>query len=68
MIKYIWLVPVFPLIGFLINGLFGKRMSKHTVSIVGPASVGLSFALVLASFWEYVNLPATAKPIEVFAL
>ncbi len=67
MIKYIWLVPVFPLIGFLINGLFGKRISKHTVSIVGPASVGLSFALVLGSFWEYLNLPVNAKPIEVFA-
>ena len=67
MIKYIWLVPVFPLIGFLINGLFGKRISKHTVSIVGPASVGLSFALVLGAFWEYVNLPANAKPVEVFA-
>jgi NADH-quinone oxidoreductase subunit L len=66
MIKYIWLVPVFPLIGFLINGLFGKRISKHTVSIVGPASVGLSFALVLGAFWEYINLPATAKPVEVF--
>ncbi|MBM4287858.1 MAG: NADH-quinone oxidoreductase subunit L [Deltaproteobacteria bacterium] len=65
MINYIWLVPVFPLIGFLINGLFGKRMSKHTVSIVGPGSVGLSFAWVLGVFWEYINLPANAKPVEV---
>ena len=65
MIKYIWLVPVFPLIGFLINGLFGKRISKNTVSIVGPAAVGLSFALVLGAFWEYIHLPANAKPLEV---
>ena len=26
MIDYVWLVPVFPLIGFLINGFFGKKL------------------------------------------
>jgi len=67
MIQYIWLVPVFPLIGFLINGLLGKKISKNTVSLVGPASVGLSFAWVLGSFWEYLHLPANAKPVEVVA-
>ncbi len=65
MIQYIWLVPVFPLIGFLINGLLGKKISKQTVSIVGPGAVGLSFAWVLGCFWEYLNLPAKAKPVEV---
>ena len=65
MIQYVWLVPVFPLIGFLINGLLGKKISKNTVSIVGPSAVGLSFAWVLGCFWEYLNLPANAKPVEV---
>ncbi len=65
MIQYVWLVPVFPLIGFLINGLLGKKISKHTVSIVGPGAVGLSFAWVLGCFWEYLHLPANAKPVEV---
>ncbi len=66
MIQYVWLVPVFPLIGFLINGLLGKKISKNTVSLVGPGSVGLSFAWVLGCFWEYLHLPAKAKPVEVF--
>jgi NADH-quinone oxidoreductase subunit L len=66
MIQYIWLVPVFPLIGFLINGLLGKKISKKTVSLVGPGVVGLSFAWVLGCFWEYLHLPANAKPVEVF--
>lgn len=66
MIQYIWLVPVFPLIGFLINGLLGKKISKQTVSLVGPGVVGLSFAWVLGCFWEYLHLPANAKPVEVF--
>lgn len=65
MMQYIWLVPVFPFIGFLINGLLGKRISKRTVSIVGPGVVGMSFLLVLSCFWEYINLPAKSKPVEV---
>ncbi|MGQ9920576.1 MAG: NADH-quinone oxidoreductase subunit L [Desulfobacca sp.] len=65
MIQYVWLVPVFPLLGFLINGLLGKKISKNTVSLVGPGAVGLSFAWVLGCFWEYLHLPANAKPVEV---
>ena len=30
-----WLVPVLPLVGFAINGLFGKRFSRKTVAAVG---------------------------------
>jgi NADH-quinone oxidoreductase subunit L len=30
-----WLVPLLPLIGFAINGLFGKRFSRKTVAAVG---------------------------------
>src|SRR5690349_1884516 len=30
-----WLVPLLPLIGFAINGLFGKRFSRKTVAGVG---------------------------------
>ena len=60
-IPYVWLVPVFPLLGFLINGLFGKKISKRTVSLVGPGVVGLSFFWVCGTFWEYLQLPASAK-------
>lgn len=65
MIKYVWLVPVFPLLGFLFNGLLGRKVSKRWVDIVGPGCVGLSFAWVLGVFWEYLHLPASAKPVEV---
>ncbi len=65
MIKYVWLVPVFPLLGFLFNGLLGRKVDKRWVDIVGPGCVGLSFAWVLGAFWEYLHLPATAKPVEV---
>ena len=43
MSNYVYLVPLFPLIGFLINGLFRKSISK-------PAAGFISSAMILASF------------------
>ncbi len=65
MIEYVWLIPVFPLVGFLINGLMGHRLSKCTVGTLGASMVGLSFALTVAIFLQYLHLPAAAKPVEV---
>ena len=35
MLDYVWLIPLFPAIGFLINGFFGRRLGKRSVSWVG---------------------------------
>jgi NADH-quinone oxidoreductase subunit L len=43
----LWLIPIFPLAGFLINGLFGRRFSKSLVNTVAIGSVLLSFLWVL---------------------
>ena len=43
MMDYVWLIPLFPLIGFLINGLVGKSLPKSVVGTIGSAAVGLSF-------------------------
>jgi hypothetical protein len=29
MLKLIWLIPILPLVGVAINGLFGKRLSRR---------------------------------------
>jgi len=47
----LWLIPVLPLAGFLINGLFGRRFSKGTVNAVAIGSVALSFAWVLKTIF-----------------
>ncbi len=41
---YLWLIPIFPLLGFLINGLFGRRMPKAMINLFAIGSVGLSLA------------------------
>jgi NADH-quinone oxidoreductase subunit L len=45
--QQLWLIPTLPLIGFLINGLFGKRLSKTAISALAVGSVVLSFLWVL---------------------
>jgi NADH-quinone oxidoreductase subunit L len=43
----LWLIPIFPLLGFLANGLFGRRIPKALVNLFAVGSVVLSFAWVV---------------------
>jgi NADH-quinone oxidoreductase subunit L len=43
----LWLIPIFPLLGFLANGLFGRRIPKALVNVFAVGSVLLSFAWVV---------------------
>ena len=49
--QHLWLIPIFPLLGFLINGLFGKRLSKMAVSAIAVGMPVLSFVWVLKSIF-----------------
>ncbi len=51
----IWFILLFPLLGVLINGFFGRRLGKRVVGIVGPATVGLSFLAACGMFWGVVQ-------------
>lgn len=50
-----WLVPVFPLMGFLINGLLRNKLSKTVTGIVGSGSVLLSFLVSVLIFLQVKN-------------
>src|ERR1019366_8305182 len=52
----LWLIPIFPLAGFLINGVFGRRFSKSLVNTVAISSVLLSFLWVLKVIFEMGDL------------
>ena len=57
----LWLIPLLPLLGFLLNGLFGKRLSRSMVSLIAVGSVAASFAyvlFVLSKLWP-MNAPVT---------
>jgi len=51
MFDYVGLIPLFPAIGFLINGFFGRRLGNKVVSVVGPSAIGLSFLTAILIFF-----------------
>jgi NADH-quinone oxidoreductase subunit L len=52
MIKLVALVPLFPLLGFVITGFFGKSLSKALAGIVASGAILLSFIISLLIFIE----------------
>ena len=43
---HLWLIPAFPLAGFLVSGLLGRRLPKALVNLVAIGSVVLSLLWV----------------------
>ncbi len=63
------LIILFPLIGFLINGLLGRKIKNETiVGGIGTLAVALSFFVALGIFFEMLGLPTEerSKIISVF--
>jgi NADH-quinone oxidoreductase subunit L len=50
--KYIWLIPVLPLAGFIINGLGRNTLSKGAIGFIGSLLVFISFALSVGAFFQ----------------
>jgi NADH-quinone oxidoreductase subunit L len=62
---YLWLIPVLPLIGAAINGLFGKRFSRQTVSAI---ALGFSGAALLMALWMAAQFASLTLPhVELLA-
>src|SRR5437899_4658104 len=53
MLHHLWLIPALPLLGFVLNGLFGKRLSNGFVSVVGPLSSFLSAVAGTVAVLQY---------------
>ena len=51
-LNYIWLVPLFPLLAFLVNGFFGRRLGK-TAGWIATTLVALSF---LVAVWVFIEV------------
>src|SRR2546423_4841521 len=55
MYKYIWLVPLLPLAGAAINGIFGRwfRFPEKLIGVIAVGSVALSFLISVAAISSY---------------
>lgn len=65
MIDFVWLVPLFPLIGFLIIGLGRNILPKAVAGFIGSLTVLLSFAVSIAIF---VQLESSAVKTHIVPL
>ncbi|HQQ93424.1 MAG TPA: NADH-quinone oxidoreductase subunit L [Bacteroidia bacterium] len=61
------LLPVFPLLGFLVNAFFGKKLNKQISGLVASLSVFCSFAAAVAVFIQLQNTEAHAVTVNVFS-
>ncbi|WP_118974316.1 NADH-quinone oxidoreductase subunit L [Taibaiella koreensis] len=62
----VYLVPLFPLIGFLINGLLWKSMPKKVSGLLASLAMLASFAVSLGIFFEVKNNPAAGGVVHLF--
>jgi NADH-quinone oxidoreductase subunit L len=65
MADYIWLIPFFPLLGFIVNGSLGARASKTFVSWLACLAIFCSFLVSAGVLYEFLHLPATARLFEL---
>ena len=48
--QLVYLVPLFPLIGFILNGLFRKAFSKTMTGVIGSGAILASFVVSVILF------------------
>ena len=53
MLEYLWIVPLLPLLGSAVNGLFGAKWPNKIVNGVAIGSTGLSFLCALEAVREF---------------
>jgi len=69
-INNIYLAILIPLAGFVINGLFGRKIkNEKIVGIIGCGAVGLAFLVVVFAFFETLSLPVEnrSNTVELFS-
>lgn len=66
MLNIIWLIPVLPLIGFLINGLGSKKLPEKFAGVMASLTVLISFILSIGVFLEVKNGVEQAFTLTLF--
>jgi NADH-quinone oxidoreductase subunit L len=49
------LIPLLPLLGFLVNVTFGRRLSKGASGLLATAAMGASFGVAVSVVWAMVH-------------
>jgi NADH-quinone oxidoreductase subunit L len=66
MVNLIWLTIALPLLGVLINGLYGKRLGRTLNGYIGVGTVALAFLVGLLVFFQVPSLPEHAQQVKLW--
>ena len=58
------LIPLFPLVGFLVNSTLGRRLPKGVSGGLASLAMIASFAVSAMLVWQLVGMPADARAID----
>jgi len=64
MTDLVWLIPLFPLIGFFINGLFGRSFPEKLIGWIGAGAIGASFVVAALIFVELIGLEPGSRSVQ----
>lgn len=65
MSELIWLIPLIPLIGFIINGLFRNTLPKIAIGFIGCSVVLASFLMSLLLYFDIAALRDSGQTAEI---
>src|ERR1700683_5323904 len=61
-LTYLWIIPLLPLVGAAVNGIFGGRWPKNVISAVALSSTTLAFVAALEAVREFLSLSPDQIP------
>ena len=62
MLSWLWLIPLLPLAGFVVNGLVGRFLGKRVVSAIACGTVLLAFLISIGAIWQ-LNDPGALESL-----
>ena len=65
MLSWIWIVPAFPLAGFLFLAIFGGRLPRGVSAVVGAGSVGLSLVAAATAAVQFTSAPPPGNAVTL---
>ena len=59
----LFLIPLFPLIGVIINAFFTRRAPEKLIGVIGSLAIGASFVVSVVAFLKLLQLPVDERLI-----
>ncbi len=65
LLDLIWMIPLFPAVGFVINGIFGKKLPKPAVAVIASGAVLVSFLMAAGAVYQLSQRPVEERSHNV---